>query len=311
MEKRKETLLSKIYYNPKHEASFGSLEKLYRAARATKNNLNRSRNDVREWLRSQETYTLHKPVRKNYPRTRVFVAGIDYQFEADLADFQSLSAQNDNYRFLLVCIDCFSKYAWVRRLKNKTAPVVTRAFREVLKEGRVPNYLHTDQGTEFLNLQFRNLMRQYGIHFFTTNSETKASIAERFIRTLKQKIYRYFTANNTVRYIDTLQQLVHAYNHTVHRSIKEMPANVTRENEFKVRQTLYGKKQPKVKFKFNIGDLVKISKTRKQFEKAYNQGWAGDNFTIAEQIARNPPVYKIKDYENEILDGIFYEHESD
>ena len=113
-------------------------------------------------------------------------------------------------------------------------------------------------------------MRQYGIHFFTTNSETKASIAERFIRTLKQKIYRYFTANNTVRYIDTLQQLVHAYNHTVHRSIKEMPANVTRENEFKVRQTLYGKKQPKVKFKFNIGDLVKISKTRRQFEKAYN-----------------------------------------
>jgi hypothetical protein len=154
-------------------------------------------------------------------------------------------------------------------------------------------------------------MRQYGIHFFTTNSETKASIAERFIRTLKQKIYRYFTANNTVRYIDTLQQLVHAYNHTVHRSIKEMPANVTRENEFKVRQTIYGKKQPKVKFKFNIGDLVKISKTKRQFEKAYNQGWTGENFTIAEQIARDPPVYKIKDYENEILDGIFYEHESD
>ena len=182
MEKRKETLLNKIYYNPKHEVSFGSLEKLYRAARATKNNLNISRNDVREWLRSQETYTLHKPVRKNYPRTRVFVAGID-----DLADFQSLSNQNDNYRFLLVCIDCFSKYAWVRAVKNKTGPVVTRAFRDILEQGRVPNYLHTDQGTEFLNSQFRNLMKQYGIQFFTTNSEAKASIAERFIRILKQK----------------------------------------------------------------------------------------------------------------------------
>ena len=193
MEKRKESLLSKIYYNPRHEASFGGLEKPYRAAKATKNNLKISRNDVRNWLRSQGTYTLHKPVRRNYPRNRVFVAGIDDQFEADL---QSLSAQNDNYRFLLVCIDCFSKYAWVR---PKTGPAVSRAFRDILEQGRVPNYLHTDQGTEFLNSQFRNLMRQYGIQFFTTNSETKASIAERFIRTLKQKIYRHFTANNTLR----------------------------------------------------------------------------------------------------------------
>ena len=170
MEKRKESLLSKIYYNPRHEASFGGLEKLYRAAKATKKNLKISRNDVRNWLRSQETYTLHKPVRRNYLRNRVFVAGIDDQFEADLADLQSLSAQNDNYRFLLVCIDCFSKYAWVRPIKNKTGPAVSRAFRDILEQGRAPNFLHTDQGTEFLNSHFRNLMRQYGIQIFTTNS---------------------------------------------------------------------------------------------------------------------------------------------
>ena len=310
MEKRKESLLSKIYYNPRHEASFGGLEKLYRAAKATKNNLKISRNDVRNWLRSQETYTLHKPVRRNYPRNRVFVAGIDDQFEADLADLQSLSAQNDNYRFLLVCIDCFSKYAWVRPIKNKTGPAVSRAFRDILEQGRVPNYLHTDQGTEFLNSQFRNLMRQYGIQFFTTNSETKASIAERFIRTLKQKIYRHFTANNTLRYIDVLQDIVYSYNHTIHRSIKESPANVTRENEFQVRQRLYGEKQAKTKkFKFNVGDLVKISKMRRTFEKAYKQGWTEENFTVAERLARSPPVYKIKDYGGEMLEGIFYEQE--
>jgi transposase InsO family protein len=115
---------------------------------------------------ARKRHTLYTSLsQKNYPRTRVFVAGIDDQFEADLADFQSLSAQNDNYRFLLVCIDCFSKYAWVRAVKNKTGPVVTRAFRDILEQGRVPNYLHTDQGTEFLNSQFRNLMRQYSIQF--------------------------------------------------------------------------------------------------------------------------------------------------
>ena len=153
-------------------------------------------------------------------------------------------------------------------------------------------------------------MRQYGIQFFTTNSETKASIAERFIRTLKQKIYRHFTANNTLRYTDVLQDIVYSYSHTIHRSIKESPANVTRENEFQVRQTLYGEKQAKTKkFKFNVGDLVKIRKARRPFEKAYKQGWTEENFTIAERLARSPPVHKIKDYGREMPQGIFYEQE--
>jgi hypothetical protein len=78
--------------------------------------------------RKKRILALHKPVRKNYPRTRVFVAGIDYQFEADLADFQSLSAQNDNYRFLLVCIDCFSKDAWVRPLKKTQLQLLLALF---------------------------------------------------------------------------------------------------------------------------------------------------------------------------------------
>ena len=100
-----------------------------------------------------------------------------------------------------------------------------------------------------------------------------------------------------------------AYNHSYHRLIKEIPANVTRENEYRVRQTLYGEEQKKVKFKFKIGDLVKISKLRRVFEKAYNQGWTEENFTITEQVPRQPPVYKLKDYDGEILGGTFYEHE--
>jgi hypothetical protein len=81
---------------------------------------------------------------------------------------------------------------------------------------------------------------------------------------------------------------------------------VTRKNEFQVRQTLYGEKKSNPKFKFDVGDLVKISKTRRPFE---NQGWTEENFTIAKQIARDLPVYKIKDFDNEILDGLFYEYE--
>ena len=136
MEKRRQHLLQKIYYDPRHQASFSGVEKRFRAAKAaSKDKIKLTRKDVREWVRAQETYSLHKRVRKNFTRNRVFVEGIDDQFESDLADFQSMSVYNDNYRFVLVCIDCFSKYAWVRPLKSKTGPVVTRAFCDILDEG--------------------------------------------------------------------------------------------------------------------------------------------------------------------------------
>ena len=109
-----------------------------------------SRKEIREWLMRQDAYTLHKPMRRHFKRNRVIVGGIDQQWQMDLADMQSMQKFNDGYRYLLVCIDVFSKYAWVVPLKNKTGPTLVEAFKVILMSGRKPEKIMTDQGTEFL-----------------------------------------------------------------------------------------------------------------------------------------------------------------
>ena len=128
------------------------------------------------------------------------VAGIDYQWQADLANMSRMSKVNDKYRYLLCIIDVFSKFAWVVPIKNKTGKTLVDAFKSVLKSGRSPKSLQTNKGTEFKNKDFQNFLKSRKIHIFTTeNPETKASIVERFQRTLKSRMWKYFTHHRTLR----------------------------------------------------------------------------------------------------------------
>jgi transposase InsO family protein len=255
--------LSSMYYDPKRPGGFGGAERLYEDVKK-EGRFALSRKEIREWLMKQDVYTLHKPMRRHFKRNRVIVGGIDQQWQMDLADMQSMQKFNDGYRYLLVCIDVFSKYAWVVPLKNKTGPTLVEAFKVILTSGRKPEKIMKDQGTEFLNKHFRALMKEEDIELYNTYNETKASIAERLIRTLKTKMLRYFTAKKTMRYVDMLPDLVYSYNHSVHRSIKTKPVDVTAENEKKVWHTLYDDHNvlKNVKYKFKIRDQVRISKMK-------------------------------------------------
>ena len=302
--------LTKVYYDPKRSGGFGGVNRLYADVKK-EGKFDISREQIKEWLMAQDAYTLHKPIRRNFRRNRVFVGGIDQQWQMDLADMQSMQNFNDGYRYLLVCIDVFSKYAWVVPLKNKTGPSLVQAFKIILSSGRKPEKIMTDQGTEFLNRHFRELMKEEGIELYNTYNETKASVVERLIRTLKTKMWRYFTAKKTMRYIDMLPDLVYSYNHSVHRSIKAKPVDVSVENEKKVWDTLYSDHSvvKNVKYNFKIGDQVRISKIKRKFEKGYLPNFSKEIFTISKQIPRDPPVYKLKDFDGEELKGTFYDKE--
>ena len=185
-----------IYLDPSQPASFGGLVAVYRAVKEKgKNKI--SRKQVREWLRQQDVYTLHKPKRRRYKRSRVIVPGIDAQFQADLVDLQNLSRYNKGYKHLLTYIDIFNKYAFVLPFKTKQGQ---EAFQKILSTGRKPTKLQTDQGTEFLNRVFQKFLRDNNIDFFTVNSGLKASVVERFNQTFKNKMYKYLTAKNTHLY---------------------------------------------------------------------------------------------------------------
>jgi transposase InsO family protein len=218
-----------VYYDPKISGGIGGVDRLYDDVKK-EGNFAISRKKLKERLIKQDAYTLHKPVRRHFKRNRVIVGGIDQQWQTDLADMQSMQKCNDVYRYLIVCIDVFSNYAWAVPLKNKTGPTLVEAFKFILSSGRKSEKIMTDQGTEFLNKHFRALMKEEDIELYNTYNETKTSIVERLIRTLKTKMWRYFTAKKAMRYMDMLPDLVYSYNHSVHRSIKTKPAEVTTEN---------------------------------------------------------------------------------
>ena len=202
--------LASVYYDAKRSGGFGGVDRLYKDVKK-EGKFNISRTKIKEWLMKQDTYTLHKPIRCNFRRNRVIVGGIDHQWQMDLADMQSMQKFNDGYRYLLVCIDVFSKYAWVVPLKNKTGLSLVEAFKIILASGRKPEKIITDQGTEFFNKHFKALLKEEDIELYNTYNETKASVVERLIRTLKTRMWRYFTAKKTMRYIDMLPDLVYSY----------------------------------------------------------------------------------------------------
>ena len=294
-----------IYPIPDHAASFGGVNALYHAA-----DRKISKKDIQNWLSGIDSYTLHKPARRRFPTNRVIVGSIDQQWQTDLADLSSLQKYNQGYRYLLTCVDILSKYAWAVPLKSKCGGEIVTAFQSIFKT-RKPKTLQTDSGTEFKNMIFQKFLKQEGVRFFTTFNNTKASVVERFNRTLKTKMWKYFTHNHTYNYIDVLDQLLHSYNHTYHSSIKRAPADVTSENQRDVWFTLYGKMANKKKkpCMFNVGDTVRVSKHKLTFEKGYETNWTEELFIVTECIPRDPPVYRIKDLLNEPIQGTFYAQE--
>ena len=181
---------------------------------------------MKNWLRKQQNYTLHKPIRRKFVRRKTVVAGIDYQWQGDLADVSNLAKYNDKYRYLFCLIEGFSKFAWVVPIKDKSGKTLVEAFKSVLKQERFPKSLQTDKGTEF-----QTFLKSQNIHFLTTeNPETKASIVERFQRTLKNRMWKYFTHHRTLKYIDVLQNwftgiimlTIAALNVHRHRSMSKM-----------------------------------------------------------------------------------------
>ena len=199
----KNRILEKIYSDVSHPGSLSGLENFLRVLRKQKVKINRK--EVKKWLETQEAYTLHKRLIKKFPRNKVIVNGIDDLWQIDLADLQKISKFNDNYRYLLTCIDVFSKFSWVEPLKNKQADTVLEAFKKIINSGeRKPFRLQSDQGTEFINKKFKNYLDDIDVQHYYVNSELKASVVERFNRTIKEKIYRFFTLKNTNTYIDVL-----------------------------------------------------------------------------------------------------------
>ena len=318
-----ESYLEKIYFDPKHPASFQGVQKLHLAVKE-EGKFEIGINRLKQWLQNNEPYSLNRSVQRNFKRSRVIVKGVDDQHDADLADFQKLSKRNNGINWLLVVIDIFSRYAWVEPIKDKTEKKVVQAFEKIYgstlarAQPRKPRALRTDAGKEFMGNYSEAFFDKMNIVHFKTLNEVKANYAERFIKTLKTKIWRYIAQKNTYRYIDVLQDLVNSYNHTVHSSIKMKPADVNHAMEkglwwsqYKPKETFAKEKlEKKLKFTYKKGDYVRIPHTRSTFQREYDQKWTGEIFIVDSAFVRDKlKTYTIVDQENHPVFGTFYESE--
>ena len=219
---------------------------------------------------------------------------------------QAFSKFNRGIKYLLAVIDVFSKYGYLVPLKDKTGKSVASALKTIFKE-RKPEKVWVDKGKEFYNKDVKEL-----IELYSTENEEKSSVVERWIRTMKEKMWKYFTDNNMSVYIDILPDLVKNYNNTRHSSIKMTPVEASKKkNELTVWRNLYPEQLAirGIKPNFSIGDKVRISKKKKTFEKGYTTRWTEEIFTIVEIKRTSPVTYKIADLNGEEIKGRFYEPE--
>ena len=248
---------------------------------------------------------LHKPIIRKFKKRKVHSSFRENIRGVDLADMQLLSKFNKRFIFLLYVIYIFSKYAWVIPLKNKKGISIVNAFQKILKESnRKSNKIWVDKGGEFYNNSFKKWLQDNDIVMYSTNYEGKPVIAERFIRTIKNKIYKYMTSISKNVYIDKLDDIAKKYNHTYHKSIKMKPVDI-KDNTYIDFKKEVNDKNPK----FKVGDHVKISKYKNIFAKGYMPNWSEETFIIKKIKNTVPWTYVINDLNGKEIIGTFYENE--
>lgn len=304
--------LKSIYYDTSKPGSYTGLNKFWKTIKADGNPHKLKYKDVKSWLSRQYPYLVHKQPTHKFKRESIIVGGINEIIDSDLMDVQKFSKKNDNVKYLAVFIDIFSRYLKVEPMKNKTGEEMVKVMKKVIKDP--PKELRTDQGKEYTAKTVQDFLKVRGINHVLAYNIYHANYAERVIRTIKSKIYKFFTRHQTHRYIDNLQEIVTSYNNTIHSSIGMPPSQVTPDNQQQLYEKIYlpmelKRERTPIVYKFTVGDKVRISYARRPFQTGYEQQWSEEVFLVNQRVASHPPRYRIVDLMHEEIKGSFYEQE--
>ena len=243
--------------------------------------------------------------------------GIDHIWSVDVAFMEKIASQNDGYKYLLIAVDVLSRRLMVVPIKSKSSKDAAAALEEMISTAkRAPDKIWIDEGTEFEGA-FAKTCKQHGIHTYHTFTETKSSFAERFVRTLKNLIYKYMYANNTERYIHQLKAFVTLINNRVNRSIGMKPTNVTKDHtEYLIslanppnESTPATSKKRRSRAKFKVGQTVRVVLKKDVFNKGYKQAYSDEVYKII-RVSENgsePITYWLQDIERRTIQRRFYE----
>ena len=204
-----------------------------------------------------------------------------------------------------MCYNLYSKYAFVIPLKDEKGVTIVNAFNKIIKQSnRKPNKIWVDQGGEFYNNVFKKWLSYNDIIMYSTYNEGKSVVAERFIRTLKNKLYKNMTTTSKNVYYDVLNDVVNKYNNTKHSTIKVKPTDVKDNNK-----RVYIDEHNEKDSRFKVGDRVRISKFKNIFAKGYIPNWSKEIFIVDKINDTVPYTYNRKDLNDEEIIGSFYDRE--
>lgn len=266
--------------------------------------LKKSQKEIKEFIEKQNVGQLHKPVQKVKKNLKHITASSPNEiWQIDLLDYQKYSRQNRGFKYILICVDVFTRQARAEPIKNKTSTTTDDAFKKITRETQ-PQAVYSDDGNEWKG-EFKDLLKAKNVVHIVNDygDHNSLGIIDRFSRTIKTMIAKYMTANDTKKWIDTLPSLIKLYNETPHSGIENIkPAEaIQRENILKIGTQNFEKRghNNQIDKKVNdikVGDYVRVQRLKGTFEKGYT-------ITYTKEISQ---VTKVTAQKAELTDGKSY-----
>lgn len=314
-------------------AAYSGIDKLYKYVKDKNERPDISKKDVKHFLLQRDSYTKHGLIPRRFVRRPVKVARPGSILGSDIADLtDSIAKHNDGFRYILIFMDLFSRKVSLIPLKNKTSGNVAKALDSYLEESPYTfTHFFADEGQEYLGKAPQKIYDKYNIvRYNVFNRKFKNSYVERFIRTMKSFLFKYFTQNNTFRFLEILPNYQTIYNSTPHRGLGyQRPVDV-----FNLTDLEAIKKQERIqltqKFKnyghiskmelakvsskssaFKVGGHVRIllNESERVFKKSYEQIFSNEIFTIRKVDDSLPVSYWLTDLLGRNISGVFYHKE--
>lgn len=303
-------LINNIFTDPSSPGGFSGVNQLYKEAK--KINPKITRKQVQEYLESSPTYTRNKPRRVRFHRARTIPAGFMTDVQCDLGDMQKLARHNRGKRYLLVGIDVLSRRVFLAAVKSKTAKDMKPAFENLFSQMPIlPFRIFTDRGLEFKSKEMHAFFKDKDIEIAHSSfSSIKAGVAERSIRNVKQRLYRYFGAHHTLNWVDVIGDIANGINNSVCRVTGVAPNDVTFKNAGEIWTKVYGMHAPTQSApRFKNDEHVRIAKGKVPFKKGYLPTYSDEIYKVKHAKHGNPLVYKLKDAGGNNTKGYFYKQE--
>lgn len=301
--------VQKKFVDLQQHTSYGGIQPILNSLRQSDSNI--SLKHVKERLSFLDSYTKHKVFKRKFPRLSVWAPYQGYRVEIDLLAMSRYADDNNNVNYVLNIVDQFSRMAYCEPLKSKSPNEVCMAFKKIWT--RVPftiQSVYADNGTEWKGA-VKTFLEHHHCKFIVAASWVKASIVERFQKTLKIRLTKYMRQQHSYRYVDALQAIVRNINNSVNRTIATTPASINIKNQHILFNRLRGNRLNNTKFKqaspdFAVGDDVIAGYKTETFRRGYEQNYTDEVFTIDYVYPSHPPTFRLRDRKDRLLPRKYY-----